>query len=131
MKTCIVEGCQNLVEGRTDMCGSHNFLARKEEKQAKKIHVVKQPNKVSEHRAEELKEYSKLRAGYLAKFPFCEEDGCTLKSSEIHHQRGREGKRLLDINYFIALCHDHHVYYTNHSKEAIEKGISVNRTAKL
>lgn len=131
IQTCtLTPGCENPREGNTLGCASCNFAARKAEKQAKKMQIVRAPNKVSEKRSGQMQEYWKLRAEYLALYPVCEVEDCNLKSVEIHHQRGREGDKLLDTNFFMAVCHGHHVYYTEHSKEAIEKGVSVSRTTK-
>lgn len=93
--------------------------------------VVKPIKKVSDKRAGQNAEYLKLRREYLTLYPMCEVEECQEKSCDIHHQRGREGERLLDTNYFMAVCRDHHIFYTEHSKEAIEKGISVSRNAKI
>lgn len=129
MKTCqITPSCENLVEGRTEGCASCNHAMRKAERQALKVQVVKPVAKVSDKRGGQMTEYYKLRKEYLALYPACEVEDCHLKAVEIHHQRGREGERLLDTNFFMAICHAHHVEYTAKSKEAKEKGISVNRT---
>lgn len=77
-------------------------------------------------------EYAKLRKEYLALYPVCEVEECQAASTEVHHAAGREGDRLLDVNYFVALCHDCHVRITEHSAQAIEDGHSIKRSeAKL
>jgi hypothetical protein len=83
---------------------------------------------VTAKRAQQNQEYLKLRAEYLTLYPVCEVEDCHLKATEIHHQRGRENDKLLDTNYFMAVCHKHHGEITEHSNEAKEKGYSVNRT---
>lgn len=127
---CNVVGCDNPVEGRTEMCATHNYEQRKADKQSKKVQIVKPVSKVSPKRATQRAEYNKLRSEYLALYPICEVEACQERSTDLHHQRGCEGERLLDTNYFMAVCRAHHTYYTEHSKEAIEKGISVSRTGK-
>lgn len=132
MNTCqLTPGCDNPVEGRTMGCASCNFNARKAERNAKKVNVSKPVAKVSEKRSGELVEYYKLRKEYLALYPVCEVEDCNIKAIEIHHQRGRENERLLDTNFFMAVCQKHHIEMTEHSKSAIEKGYSVLRSKKL
>lgn len=131
MKICqITIGCENIVEGRTDGCASCNHAARKAERNANKIVIAKPVAKVSDKRAGQLKEYYKLQKEYLALYPVCEVEECNIKSTEVHHQRGREGERLLDTNFFMAVCVKHHREMTEHSKEAIEQGYSYSRISK-
>lgn len=131
MKTCqITEGCENLVEGRTEGCASCNYAQRKAERQALKVQVSKPVTKVSDKRAGQLAEYYKLRKEYLSLYPVCEVEECNIKAIDIHHQRGKEGERLLDTNFFMSVCRKHHEEMTEHSKEAIEKGHSFLRTGK-
>lgn len=111
-----------------DRCASCNHAMRKAERRAAMVKIVKPIKKVAPKRAAQNAEYTKLRKEYLALYPVCEVEECNTPSSEVHHQRGKEGDRLLDTNYFLAVCHEHHVYYTEHSKEAIEKGYSLKRT---
>ncbi len=120
--------CGSTKVERNGSCASCNFAARKQER-AKPL-IVKPVKKVSEKRAGQNAEYLKLRREYLALYPICECEDCEKRSQDIHHQMGKEGERLLDTNFFFAVCRDHHIYYTEHSKEAIEKGISVSRNAK-
>ncbi len=35
---------------------------------------------------------------------------------------GRNGERLLDVDYFMAVCRDCHQYIHNNPKESREKG---------
>ena len=64
--------------------------------------------KVSKKRAKEIREYSILRKAFLEDAPFCEVPDCFNRSSEIHHMNHREGQRLLDSRYFLAVCSFHH-----------------------
>lgn len=109
MRTCeITPGCENLCEGRTNGCASCNHAKRKSERQAKKMQIVHAVPKVTAKRNGQMQEYWKLRGEYLALYPVCEVEDCNLKAVEIHHQRGRENEKLLDTNYFMAVCHAHH-----------------------
>lgn len=130
--TCCNIECTNPVENQdTGECASCGAARRKAERQAKKVTVAKPINKVSPKRAVQNAEFAKLKRQYLELYPVCEEEGCQCLSVDVHHQGGKEGERLLDVNFFIALCRDHHNYYTENSREAIEKGISVSRISKL
>jgi hypothetical protein len=122
--------CGNICEGTTDGCASCNAERRKNERFAKKTKVIRSVQKVTLKRAKQNHEFQQKKFDYLALYPMCEEEGCEQKSVDVHHQAGKENGRLLDENYFIALCRHHHTYYTEHSAEAIRKGISVLRTAK-
>jgi hypothetical protein len=109
------------------LCASCAAAQRKAERMASRVKVVAPPNKISPKRAGQMAEYIKLKREYLALYPVCEFNECDLKSVDIHHQRGREGERLTDINYFMAVCRKHHDEFTEHSKEAIENGHSLKR----
>jgi len=128
MIECIECGSDRVENKDLMLCGTCNHARRKSER-AKPL-VIKPIKKVSEKRANQNAEYLKLRRGYLALYPMCEVEDCQNRSQDLHHQKGREGDLLLDTNYYMAVCRDHHIYYTEHSKEAIEKGISVSRNAK-
>lgn len=126
MTGCI--DCGNEKIEANGRCASCSHAIRKAERQASKVKVVSRIKPVAPKRAVQLQEYAKLRREYLALYPVCEVEECHNPSTEIHHQRGKENEKLLDTNYFMAVCRDHHTYYTEHSKEAIEKGISLKRT---
>ena len=90
----------------------------------------KQPiSKQSEKRAGENKEYLKLREVFLSAHPRCEikVPGCTVKSTEVHHAGGRIGKRLTQVELFIAACSSCHRYLEVNPAWAKENGYSVNR----
>lgn len=60
---------------------------------------------VSKKRAQQLREYSKLRVPFLAAHPSCESPlDCGQPSTEIQHRRGRRGLRLLDVEWWSASC---------------------------
>lgn len=129
MLTCITEGCNNPVENKDlGLCASCGAALRKAERQASKVKIIAPVKKVTVKRAAETREYLKLRKEYLELYPVCEVPECNLKAVEIHHQKGRENERLLDTNYFMSVCHAHHKVFTEHSKEAINKGYSYKRT---
>lgn len=84
-------------------------------------------NRVSSKRAEELKEYRKLKGGHIKKRPVCEI--CeTNKAIDIHHRLplGRGGK-LCDTTIFVAVCRFCHNYIHNNPAWA-EKNNWILRT---
>lgn len=122
------EPCINMVEGNTHYCASHNAFMRKEARNANKVKVVKPIRKVSKKMAKSLDVYNEKKAKYLEIFPICQAKGCSKPSTDLHHMAGRQGKKLTDETLFLALCRDHHEYYTEHSAEAIADGISLLRS---
>lgn len=120
--------CGRIAE-RNGKCATCNFEARKAERQAgKEKKPIRKIKPMSDKRATQNAQYLKLRKQYLEAYPCCEVRECHKKSTEIHHQAGREGERLLDTNYFLAVCHDHHHKITVDSQWAINEGYSVLRT---
>lgn len=123
--------CGNISENKeTGECASCGSARRKAERLSRKATIVNPVKKITAKRAAENIEYLKLKREYLIVYPVCEVEECHLKSVDVHHQGGKENGRLLDINFFMAVCRQHHDYYTEHSREAIEKGYSVLRTSK-
>jgi hypothetical protein len=125
---CIKCGSDRVENKDLKLCASCNAARRKAERQANKVKVVQPANKVSPKRAGQIAEYVKLKREYIALYPVCEVPECDLKAVEIHHQRGKEGERLTDVNYFMSVCRKHHEEMTEHSKDAIDKGYSHLRT---
>ena len=124
-------GSDKIENKETGECASCGAARRKSERQAKQVRVATPIKQVAPKRAGQLQEYAKLRKDYLSLYPICEVENCEAKSTELHHQAGREGERLLDSNYFMAVCAEHHRYYTEHSAIAIASGISKSRSTKL
>lgn len=106
MKLCDVEGCENPVEGRTEMCATHNYEQRRAEKKASKIQVVTPVRKVSAKQAKELQDYGVLRRIYLQEHPECEVNLpgiCDGQATTVHHCAKR-GKNLLKADTFKSAC---------------------------
>jgi hypothetical protein len=123
------EDCGKRCRAGSKKCASCESEERKAERNASRVKIVAPVNKITPKRAGQVAEYVKLKREYLALYPVCEVPECDLRSVEVHHQRGKEGERLTDVNYFMAVCRPHHDEFTEHSKEAIEKGFSKSRTA--
>jgi hypothetical protein len=117
--------------GHLERNGNHascNAEARKLERQALKLKVVVPVKKITQKRAGQMAEYLKLKREYMALYPVCEVPECNLKAVDVHHAGGKENDKLTDVNNFVALCRKHHIFYTENSREAIDKGISKSRT---
>ena len=73
----------------------------------------------------------KLRDAFLFIKPNCEAKlmGCTGKSSDIHHMRGR-GEYMLKIGTWLSVCRSCHTYIELHPVEAKELGFSKSRLNK-
>lgn len=74
---------------------------------------------VSDKRAIENKAYSTLRKVFLegkmcAVFPH-------LKATDVHHKRYRNGKRLNDVRFWLAVSREGHNYIDANPIEAKEK----------
>lgn len=84
-------------------------------------------SKVSKKTKERHKTYNELRLDYLALHPICEVGvkGCTKKSTEIHHKRGRIGENL--YRDFCAICRNCHNYVESHPEESYQKGWMLKR----
>lgn len=83
--------------------------------------------RVSKKRAALIRVYMKRRAAFLVANPWCALGGC--EATEVHHMAGR-GAALLDESRWLPLCHDHHVYVTEHPQEAYEQGWSLRRVGR-
>lgn len=101
---------------------------------------------MSKKHAAHLREYSKLRAAFLAVNPYCQwwmesrgirtiaelhERGGDVSmntplATDIHHKKGR-GKYLNDTSTWMAVSREGHNWIHNHPKEAYEKGWMVAR----
>jgi 5-methylcytosine-specific restriction endonuclease McrA len=78
---------------------------------------------VSAKRARENAEYTKLRREFLAANPACLV--CKGQATEIHHACGRQGKRLLDVEFFRPLCSGCHRRVHDNPAWAKERGLLV------
>lgn len=75
---------------------------------------------VSLKRQQQNKEYKIIRDKFMQENPRCER--CGAPATENHHKNGRNGLRLLDVNYFMAVCRNCHRWIHEHPKESREKG---------
>ena len=77
--------------------------------------------KVSTKRAKQLREYAILREAYYHEHLFCEVCGFA-PTTEIHHTNKRNGERLNDVRYWLAVCRDCHVLIHSEPKWSREHG---------
>lgn len=78
----------------------------------------------SEKRSKEERAYLTLREVFL-KDKICPITG--QPATEIHHKKGRIGKLLCDVKYWLAVSREGHIWIENNPKEAKEKGYSLDR----
>jgi hypothetical protein len=85
--------------------------------------------KVSKKRAQQNRQYAKVRLEYLETHPVCEANlqECLKVADEIHHRKGRTNDLLCNPEYFLAVCWNCHVWIELHPKEAKELGFSLSR----
>jgi hypothetical protein len=81
-------------------------------------------------RAEQEKEYLKLKKQFLKDHPVCQVKGCTKKACDVHHQKGRLGALLTNMTYFLGVCRGHHKTIEQNPRWSREQGYSVSRLAK-
>ena len=87
----------------------------------------------SKKRAKQERDYAKLRVQFLQDNPVCQiqVEGCTNRSEQVHHKRGRLGDLLTDVRYFCATCDNCHKWAENNPLEAKKIGASLNRLSNL
>jgi hypothetical protein len=99
-----------------------------------KVHFIppsKKPGiaKVTAERKEVNKEYEKVKREFLKSHPICEV--CmTEPSKDVHHKRGKIGKLLTDVRYFLAACRPCHIFLENDPLFAKKEGYSESRLKK-
>ena len=97
--------------------------------------VVEKPQpaipSISKNLKEDLKEYKIVRDLFLKENVFCEAGlkGCQVKSSEVHHKRGR-GKNLCNVETFLAVCRHCHDLIELNPAFSKANGFSLSRLNK-
>lgn len=84
----------------------------------------------SQKRSKEEKLYSGKRIIFLQENPMCQAHLpgiCTKHATQIHHKKGRIGELLLNILFWLGVCHACHEWIENNREEAMEKGFSIKR----
>ena len=87
----------------------------------------------SQKRSKEDRLYSGKRVIFLQENPMCQAHLpgiCTKHATEVHHKKGRIGELLLNILFWLGVCHACHEWIELNREAAIEMGLSVSRLAK-
>ena len=93
---------------------------------------VQKPKKIKQVSVKKQKtdvEYSTLRKEFLSNYSFClaKLTNCTGFATEVHHKSGRSGDNYLNTDTWLPICRSCHTWITEHSREAIELGLSDSR----
>lgn len=90
-----------------------------------------QINNVSDNKKQQDKIYNKVRLIFLADNTRCAArfTVCSHKSTEIHHSKGRN-EYYLDVETWIPICSQCHVWAEIHQEEAKQINISQDRLTK-
>ena len=83
--------------------------------------------KVSTKRAKQMRAYKLVRSTYLVENSICECVGCYQPSTDVHHMKGRSGDRLVDEEFFLAVCRSCHMEIENQPIWAKKMGYSISR----
>lgn len=120
-------------EWQSGICEKCTALIQKGFSQKKRFKPLKKNSelsyqipKMSVKRKAQNDEYLKLRKEFLKVNTICPVTG--EKATEIHHKKGREGKLLTDVNYFLAVSRKGHQQIELNPIWAKEKGFSIDRT---
>lgn len=84
----------------------------------------------SQKRSKEERLYLAKRIIFLQENPMCQAHLpgiCTKHATEVHHKKGRIGELLLNILFWLGVCHACHEWIENNREEAMEKGFSIKR----
>lgn len=127
---CGFSECRKAIKGHYYCCFEH-FIAGEKEKALRRskkenfeINKPKPIRKISKKRAIQNAEYLKLRAKFLPG-KIC--PITNRPATEIHHKKGRVGKLLMDVRFFLGVTREGHNYIESHPEEAFEKGWSIPR----
>lgn len=117
-KYCANKTCKKPIKYGS-YCSLNCSLVKPKQKKATKIKPV------SDKRKKELKTYSEQRKLFLVNkiCPITQET-----ATEIHHIKGRDNKWLNDINYWLAVSRNGHIWIHNNPIEAEEKGYLIKRS---
>lgn len=119
-KPCKYENCNYPVWAK-GYCKSHQYL-RTDKKPTKLKHETEKRGKENLEYLRKRKEFLSLPENeFCAVFPW-------LRSTEIHHKKGRIGKLLIDERYFLAVSPEGHRKIENNPEWAYEMGYSIRRT---
>ena len=113
-------------KGRCKPCANNEYARRGIENQrAKERKPRKAKNyripRVSKSMLKKLAEYRPLRDAYMSAHEICEVKGCNRKSQDLHHV-ARRGKNLCNVDTFLAVCRECHIYIEDNPIESKKLG---------
>ncbi len=88
---------------------------------------------ISRKRARQLTQYRKRIKVWKQEHAYCEArlEGCTIRTTDVHHMRGRENEQLLNEEDWLAVCRECHTEIGLMSiDDQIEKGVSKSKHRK-
>lgn len=97
------------------------WSAHENGKRSKKPTLRKPLRTHSLKRQKQEKEYSSLRKDFLEEHPYCQiaiPGICAHRSTEIHHTNDRNGDKLNDVTYWLAVDRACHNWVHLHPKQA-------------
>lgn len=96
-----------------------------------KVYSTKAIKQVSTRQQKLNAAYKILRDRFMKVHPTCQAGlgGCTVKSTECHHIRGR-GEYFLNDKYYLALCNSCHRWINDHNEAATAMGFCQSRLSK-
>lgn len=131
-KVCRNPECDNTFtpfKSTDKYCSAKCFFACQKPKE-QTVRPAKPIARRSDKRAEEERVYNQLRKIFLSD-PKNKTCPVTKKpATEVHHKKGRVGKLLLDVRYWLAVSRDGHRWIEEHPDEAKELGYSLSRLEK-
>jgi hypothetical protein len=98
---------------------------KKQAVKAEKVAQRKALSRVSAKRKSQEALYSLLRKDFLTKNPLCEV--CRIDATDVHHKRGRNGERLIEVEYFMAVCRTCHDKIHSNPTWAYEQGYLIRK----
>lgn len=118
-------------------CNFHYWASKSKLKTATKTKVFKTKpaakqkpiKKASVKRSKENREYSRVRKTFLEQNPMCAVYP-ELFATQVHHKKGRIGKLLTDVRFFLAVSDDGHKKIESEPEWAKEQGFSISRLNK-
>jgi len=82
---------------------------------------------MSKAKAVEHRKYVASGPSFFERHEFCEVPqevhDCTIRATQRHHMKGRQGKLLNDEKWILAACMNGHTWIEDHKKEARRMGL--------
>jgi len=95
----------------------------------RKKKAKKRINPISDKERSRKKQYKPIRDRFLLDHPICQ--ACNFKhSDQVHHKKGRTGRLLIAVEYFLACCDTCHRFIEDNPATALKMGWSLKRIGK-